>query len=203
MSEELHRIFGRARLDDRQVNELVGLARGLCADETINQAEAEYLQKWLAASTAITDNPIVGNLMIRVRDMLIDRRLAADEARELLETLKKFSGDKFELGEVIKSTTLPLDDPQPEILFEGKRFCFTGTFAFGSRADCEAAVGDRGGLIGSLTMATSYLVVGIYATDTWAHSAYGRKIERAVEMKTQGVPIAIIGEQHWVRFVRQ
>jgi hypothetical protein len=45
MSEELHRIYGKARLNDRQINELLGLAHGLIADCKVDQSEAEYLQK--------------------------------------------------------------------------------------------------------------------------------------------------------------
>jgi hypothetical protein len=30
------------------------------------------------------------------------------------------------------------------------------------------------------------------------HSTFGRKIEKAVEMRNKGVPIAIVGKQHWV-----
>jgi NAD-dependent DNA ligase len=203
MSEELHRIYGRARLDDRQINELLGLCRGLTADGVINQAEVEFLQKWLVANTAITSNPVISNLFHRVNDMLSDGILDSEESRELLETLQKFSGGNFELGEILKSSTIPFDDPEPEILFEGRHFCFTGTFAFGSRTQCEAAVEGRGAVVRPLTMATNFLVIGIYATDSWSHSAYGRKIEKAVEFKAKGVPIHIVGEQHWLGFVKR
>ncbi|MBI3418677.1 MAG: BRCT domain-containing protein [Proteobacteria bacterium] len=111
--------------------------------------------------------------------------------------MKSFSGGDFELGEILKSSTLPLDHPPPSISFKDRRFCFTGTFSTGARKDCEEAVCNLGGSTGSLTMETDYLVVGIYATDSWAHSSYGRKIEKALAMKQEGVPIAIIGEQHW------
>ena len=203
MSEELHRIFGRARLDDRQINELIGLAHGLTADGIINQAEAEYLQKWLVAHIDVRDNPIAANLLNRVNSMLSDAVIQQDEAHELFETLQKFSGGNFELGEVLKSTSLPLDAPPPELSFSNTQFCFTGTFAFGARKDCEAAVEKLGGRCGSLTMHTNYLVIGIYAKGSWAHSPYGRKIERAIEMKQEGVPIHIVGEQHWRASVEQ
>jgi NAD-dependent DNA ligase len=203
MPSELHSIFSRARLDDRQINELIGLARGLIADGTVNQAEAEYLQKWLAANIGVTGNPVIGNLYHRVNEMLADNRLDADESKELCETLTKFSGGDFELGEVLKSSTLPLDEPPPDVLFENKRFCFTGTFAYGCRKDCEIAVEQLGAEAGSLTQKTNYLVIGIYATESWMHSTFGRKIERAAEMRGEGLPISLIGEQHWVSALKQ
>jgi hypothetical protein len=40
-----------------------------------------------------------------------------------------------------------LDDPAPEVVFEGRSFCFSGIFVFtdGDRNQCEAAVRARGG----------------------------------------------------------
>jgi len=201
MTTELHRVFSRARLDDRLVNELIGLSHGIIADGAVNQREAEYLQKWLVANVGVSDNPIVANLLHRVNDMLRDCVLDPEESAELLETLRRFSGGDFELGELLKSTSLPLDSPPPEISFDQTKFCFTGTFAFGSRRDCEDAVERLGASAGSLAMKTDYLVVGTYATESWIHSSYGRKIERAVEMKQEGSPISIVGEPHWLEYV--
>lgn len=86
----------------------------------------------------------------------------------------------------------------PIMTFNGVPICFTGTFAFGPRKDCEAAVLARGAVPGSLTAKTRYLVVGTYATDSWTQSAFGRKIEKAVEMRSAGKPIGIVCEAHWV-----
>lgn len=202
MTDELHRIYGKARLNDRQINELVGLAHGLIADGNVNQSEAEYLQKWLVANREVSENPVTANLLCRVNAMLADGILDADESQELFETLRKFSGGNFELGEVLKSCDLPLDEPPPEVVCLHKSFCFTGTFAYGTRKDCEAAVEKLGGRCGSLTQKTNFLVIGVYATDSWKHSSYGLKIENAVKMKRDGVPISIIGETHWLEAVR-
>lgn len=195
---DLNKMFSRARVNDRQINELVGLCRGFIADGEVSQAEAEYLQKWLAANTVAADNPVIATLYERVTAVLEDGHLDSEEAGELYETLTQFSGGEFELGELLKSSTLPLDAPPPEILFPDMRFCFTGTFGFGSRSDCEKAVAERGGTGGTLTGKTDYLVIGVYATSSWAHSSYGRKIEKAVEMKQKGRSISIIYEPHWI-----
>ena len=199
MSQPMHRLFNRARLDDRQVNELLGLSHGIIADGKVSMEESQYLQKWLVANTAVKENPLVSNLLLRVNDMLSDNNLDPEEAQELFETLRNFSGGDFEIGELLKSSSLPLDNPQPDISFDKTNFCFTGTFAFGTRKHCEEAVTSRGASAGSLTAKTNYLVIGVYATDRWAHSSYGRKIEKAVEMKAKYSPISIIGEQHWVQ----
>jgi NAD-dependent DNA ligase len=196
-TDKMLRSFHGKRLDARQMDELVGLARGMSADGAINQAEVEYLQKWLVAYADVRENPLVIPLLERVNGMLADRKLDAEEAKELLETLREFSGSDFELGEPLKATTLPLDDPLPTVIFGGNRFCFTGTFAYGSRSECEDIATTLGAECGSLTKKTNYLVIGMYATDSWKHSSFGNKIERAVEMRQGGVPLSIIDEQHW------
>lgn len=194
---DINTMFSRARLDDREVNELLGLAKGIIADDIVNQREVEFLQNWLIAHLAVRQNPVICILLERVKAILDDGRLGSEEAQELFSTLRNFSAGDIEIGELLKATTLPFDSPPPDILFSGQRFCFTGTFAFGGRNDCEAAVRDRGGVPCQMTHKTNYLVIGIYSTDSWSHSAFGRKIEQAVEWRDAGVPIAIIGEDHW------
>lgn len=49
----------------RIVTMAIGLTHGLIADRNANQAEAEYLQKWLVANREVSDNPITANLSLR------------------------------------------------------------------------------------------------------------------------------------------
>lgn len=200
--KNISKLFNRARVDDRQINELIGLCHGIVADGEVNLREVEYLQKWLAANTVAAQNPIVATLYERVKTVLKDGDLDSEESVELFETLKQFTGSEdWEMGELLKSGTLPLDAPPPTIQFKDRNFCFTGTFAFGSRNDCEKAVADKGAVAGSLTAKTNYLVIGVYATDSWAHSSYGRKIEKAVGMKEKGHLIAIVHEPYWAEML--
>lgn len=185
------------RLSTRQVDELIGLARGICADGVINQAEVEYLEKWLAGNLHITGQPLIQTLFERVRAALSDGEVTPDEQRDLFDTLKSFGASDIECGEALKATTLPLCDPPPDITFRSKRYTFTGTFQFGTRRTCEAEVLARGGECGSLTRQTNYLVIGVYATDSWKHSSFGNKILGACDMREEGVPISIVAEQHW------
>jgi NAD-dependent DNA ligase len=198
-NETLFNAYGRERLTDRQVDELTGLARGLCADGVLNQLEVEFLEKWLAANMGITGNPIIRTLYSRVAEILSDGIADKAEREELMHTLSSFSGNDFELGEALKSTALPLCEPPPDLTFLGHVYCFTGTFSYGRRPVCEQAVLDRGGSCGSLTRKTDVLVVGVYATESWKHSSFGHKIMKAAEMRDEGLPIALVSEAHWVR----
>lgn len=189
------------RISSRQIDELIGLARGLAADGTINTTEVEFLQKWLAANAEISNHPIIRTLYRRVNEILDDGVLDSDEHTELLDTLNGFSNRDFELGEVLKPTTLPLCDPAPTLTFAGRQYCFTDTFNFGQRKYCEQAVADRSGFTGSLTQKTDVLVIGAYATESWKHSSFGDKIVKATAWRDQGLPISIVAESHWVSFL--
>jgi NAD-dependent DNA ligase len=196
--DEFYNRVGGDRIGSRQIDELIGIARGLVADNQISQGEVEFLQKWLAANLHISDQPVVRVLYKRISETLADGLVDDEEKSELLDTLNQFSNrDIGGLGEILKSTSLPLDEPQPVLTFAGQRYCFTGTFNFGCRKECEGAVAKLGAEVGSLTQKTNVLVVGIYATDSWKHSSFGTKIMKACEWRDSGRPIRIVGETHW------
>lgn len=201
-TEQFCNQVGGERISARQIDELIGLARGIACDGVVTQAEAEFLQKWLAANSSISDQPLVHTLYARINDVLADGVLDADEAADLLHVLNEFANRDFELGEVLKSTTLPLCAPPPAPLtFQNRSYCFTGTFNYGNRRACESAVTARGADCGPLRKSTDVLVIGLYATDSWKHSSFGTKILKAAEMRSEGVPISIVSEEYWTQYL--
>lgn len=190
--------FNRKNIQDRQIDTLIGLSKGMAADSAVNQQEAEFLRDWLIQNRH-SDNPLIINLLEKVSGMLEDNVLDSDESSELLSILRQISGEPSEIGELAKSSSLPINDPLPNLVFEGSKFLFTGTCAFGTRKQCQAAIEDLGGVnVGGVTKSLDYLVLGTYVTDSWAHENYGRKIEKAVDYRSSGVPLAIVSEEHWL-----
>jgi len=191
--------YNRKNIDDRQIDTLIGLSKGLIADGRVDQAEAEALLTWLIQSRQASENPIIINLLDKVSTMLEDKFLDAEEADELLTVLRKLSGEDAEIGELAKTTSLPLDEPAPTIDFPGQVFLFTGTCAFGTRRQCKEAIESLGGQNAqNVTKKLNYLVLGTYVTDSWIHETYGRKIEKAMDCRDQGIPIVIVSEAHWI-----
>ncbi|MGH8273630.1 MAG: BRCT domain-containing protein [Gammaproteobacteria bacterium] len=191
--------LNRRDIQNRQVDTLIGLCKGITADKIVNQAEAEFLLTWLIQSQQASDNPIIANLLEKVSAMLEDGVLDADESKELLSVLGKITGNTSVVGELAKTSTLPLNDPMPSITFRDRSFLFTGTCAFGTRKQCHDATESLGGrCVGGVSKSLDFLVLGIYVTDSWAHENFGRKIEKAVEYRNNGIPIAIITEEHWL-----
>ena len=195
---EIFTRFNRKNIQDRQVDTLIGLSKGLVADGTVNQAEAEFLLSWLVQNRHTTENPIIVNLLEKVNNMLEDGILDTEESSELLNILQLISGERSEIGELLKTTTLPINNPMPSIIFKGASFLFTGTCAFGTRKQCQEAIESLGGInANGVTKTLNYLILGTYVTDSWAHESFGRKIEKAVEYRDNGVPLIIVTEEHW------
>ncbi len=83
----------------------------------------------------------------------------------------------------------------PEIRFPDSVFCMTGSSHRYSRQDFAAVIADRGGTaVGGVSKRVHYLVIGADGNPCWAYACYGRKVERAVELRKEGHPIVLVHE---------
>ncbi len=192
--------FRSAAVKERQVDELIGLIKGVLADGVVCKGEAEYLLKWMEANQgALNEWPakvIYPRVVAALEDGILDR---AEEA-ELLELLQKTVGsdDAVEQGWSSGSSTLPLCSPAPIIEVPDRLFCFTGKFNSGTRDWCHERVAELGGVpTKGITKKLDYLVIGDIGSRDWLHSTHGTKILKAVEYRNSGVPLRIISERHW------
>lgn len=193
------RIAVEQQLQDRLIDELIGICRGVIADGHVDESEAIFLGQWIENHREIADRWPVNILYSRVVEMLKDGVLNSEEQVQLLETLRDLTGESQLYQEPNRSTSLPLNKPAPAIDFSEKSFVLTGRFVFGSELDCEEAIVEVGGTISeALGQETDYLVIGELCSPEWEHTTFGRKIEQAVELRESGAKIAIISEEDWV-----
>lgn len=198
--QPLNRLYNRKQLNDRAIDELIGLARGIVSDDVVNQKEGEFLLSWMEANIAFCEDPLINQLYSRVQEMLSDGFLAPNEQVELLGILKEFSGESTVGQPTILASTFPLCKPPPPVHFRNNTFCLTGKFAYGPRAICEEVVKERGGEVSKIvTQTVNYLVIGTFSSTDWIHTSYGRKIEKAVTDRDNLGRIAIISEDHWAK----
>jgi hypothetical protein len=187
------------RVQDRLIDELIGISRGVIADGVVDEQEAIFIGQWIENHREVAEKWPVNVLYARLTEMLKDGILSEDEQEELLETLRDLTGESSLFQEPNRSTTLPVDKPAPEIEFEGKTFCLTGKFVFGSTLDCEETIAEMGGEVVPMPgRETDYLVIGELCSPDWVHTTFGRSIEKGVELKEQGHPLTILTEEHWV-----
>lgn len=192
-------LFNCKRRIERSLDELIGLCKGLIADGKVTKSEALFLQQWLQTNQHVMDvwpaNVIAARLEKDLSSGFSDKK----EQSDLFQLLKKtVRPQNFEEVGQTPSTALPFDDPCPSIRYEGMVFCFTGKFAFGSRAACESVALSLGGKVSSrITRSLDYLVVGLFGSRDWIHSSHGRKIEQAIQLRQSAGRLAIIPEEHW------
>lgn len=200
--QALVRRFSGERLADRKVDQLIGLCEGVIADGVVTQSEAEFVQNWLVANREIQDKWPASVIFSRLEEYLEDGVLDEREEGELMALLMDVAGMQIEHGKT--SSTLPLCQPQPDIEFEGRRFVLTGKFASGTRSECEKAVTSVGGQVTkSVGPSVDYVVVGTLVSDSWIHESYGRKIEKAVEVRDTGCGLSIVSEETWARYLAE
>lgn len=196
--------IGRLRRSARDVDELIGLCKGLAADGRINDSEATFLNDWLRLSAEAKEEWPGDLLYARMQEFLVDGRIDDKEERELLDLLIKVSGgNAAKLNAASLSAGLPVTTPLPKLEFQGRKFCFTGKFVFGSRERCEGEVVARGGGVqDSVSKSLDFLVIGVVGSRDWLHSSFGRKIEKAVTLRNSGAALAIVPEEHFVSTIR-
>jgi DNA ligase (NAD+) len=108
-----------------------------------------------------------------------------------------------ENGNIIKTNDSFLDDPAPDVEFKDKTFVLTGVFTIADRSEVARMILERGGKTSkAVTRSTDYVVTAEVASSAYVNGNYGTKIKEAIELKKLGIKIAIISEQHFIKFIK-
>ena len=182
------------------IEHLMGMVQGMLADGHLHDMEIKMLATWLTANEEAVQMWPASVVAKRVSDAIEDGHISEEERQHLTQTLSDLLANDFAVtgSASAEPTRLPVqDDINVEVTDAG--FCLTGEFAYGTRNACAKLTERAGGIaFESVTGKTRYLVIGSRASPNWVHTSYGRKIERAVQMQTQGHLIAIISEKRWL-----
>lgn len=202
--QPVNRNFNRGVVLGRNLDELIGICKGITADGIVVKEEAEFLARWLEGNQSVIEEWPANVLAARIASIFSDNIITPEEKRELFNLLHDLTGGSAVSKQIDNlSTELPFNDPLPEVLFDRRQFCFTGKFCIGTRQQCETEVIARKGLIQKQpSYSTDYLVIGILGSRDWIHSTHGRKIEAAVEFRDKPLAkISIIPEKHWAAYL--
>lgn len=183
----------------QSLGELLGLARGILADQELSDSEIEFLQQWLEERYAMTSS-FPGNVIHnRIKEVLADGIVTEDERSHLVETLNMLiEGRLDELHEQVDLTELWFDDVGL-INFHNTRFCLTGNFVYGPKEICKTAIEERGGVVSpTVDNEPEFLIVGGMGVDAWRTGGLGAEIEEAMRLKARGIQLKIISEDTWI-----
>ena len=187
---------------ESQINELVGLLSGILADSVIQDSEIESLGEWLNRHEDIKDVWPANVVIQRLHEVLDDNVVTEEERDNLIETFKQITGIRFdESGIAHGMATEFFEDEVDGVMYKNKNFCFTGTFVTGTRKIVEKSAANKGAITKKdVAGNTDYLVIGTLASRDWRFSSHGRKIEKAIRLKEEGLPIKIITERTWLKY---
>ena len=186
----------------QSLGELLGLARGLMADQELTDSEIHFLNEWLEERHSMTSS-FPGNVIHeRIKDVLEDGVVTEEERSHLVDTLNMLIEDRLEdLAEQVDLTELWFDDVGL-IDFNKARFCLTGNFVFGPEDVCKTAIEQRGGIVTpSVGDELHFLVVGGLGVDEWRSGGLGAEIESAMKLRATGKSVKIIPEDSWVAYL--
>ena len=179
---------------------LIGLCLGILADGELNKHEATFFREWInktADLEPIWPFPEISN---ELGNIYSNNRSEEEKLEEVQRLIEKIIGSDHDSIEDSYSSDLPLDSPPPaKVAFKGNQFVLTGRFEFGTRAKVVDKINELKGIVkdGFPNRDTTYLVIGNLVSRDWYFTSYGRKIERAMELRNEGNPLAIISESQW------
>lgn len=183
----------------KSIQTLLGICTGISADNNLNDQEILFLSLWIKENpetTQIWPGSIIAD---RVSKILSDGVISTHEREDLLDTLNKLIGNYFSETGSAKNEITSIDYCiDKEIYFKDKIFCFTGEFVLGTRAVCKRLLDKIGGIsVDNISKKLDYLVVGTLISDEWAYTSYGRKIEKAMQLRDALSRPGVISEKQW------
>jgi len=182
---------------------LNGYIHGIMADNVLSVQEVVNLKKWLELHDDLAGYFPYDEIYSLLTSILKDGVVTDDELTYLKAFLSQFIDTKRSMhlsenhfSELRKNLSVDgICAMQPEVEFDGHKFCFTGQSVRKTRRELEEIIYKlNGSFSNNVTKDTSYLIVGAGGNDCWAFSCYGRKVEQAVSLRKKGARVIIVHE---------
>lgn len=194
------RIHTAQSISSRTKEELLGLCRGITADNIVNQDEAIFLRDWIETNSTLKNEWPTNILFARVQEFLSDGILDSGERAELFELLQLTIHG---IDAPKRPLSIPFDKPIPVVRFEERSFCLAGRFAYGPLRECTEEILNRGGWVHQgVKPVTDYLVVGSFGCRECTQAAFDRQLYDAVQNQKNESGISIISEDTWAEYLQ-
>ncbi len=184
------------------MQKLHGILHGIMADGIIDDTEIIELNNWLYENDHLACNYPYAELSSLITSILSDGKIDNRERAtlkvffsEFIDISNSFNINKDEIESLKKLITIGgICAVCPEINFKST-FCFTGKSSRTTRDEIADRIFSIGGVFNNAIIKdTRYLIVGNEGNPCWAFSCYGRKVEKAMQMRKQGHKIMIVHE---------
>ncbi len=183
---------------------LHGVLAGIGADGIISELELRQLAEWLEQHEHLKTCWPYDEVDSLITGILVDGRIDPNEQGALQSFFSEFvaqADDSGTAGSVRSKgpSLMGLCSVCPQVSFRGRTFCFTGASAHYSRTELWQIVTKFGGEVSKgVSQNVDYLVVGADGNPCWAYACYGRKVQKAVDLRKQGVGILVVHEHDFL-----
>jgi hypothetical protein len=187
----------------RQQAELSGILKGVACDNIITPNEAKFVYEWINVHRQVEDGVTYTELIEELKslDLKTDRSFEDPKILQaILNSIHRLVNGGFNIPSPTDLTADIADEIEArEILFEERRFCFTGKLKFGPRSKAhEMTKLKKGHVAESVTNKLDYLVCGDLGSRDWSQSSFGEKIRHALCLRKSGGRLLIINEGIWI-----
>lgn len=186
-----------------KIQQLEGILHGIVADGNISETEIQNLSTWLDANEHLVGmypfDEVCSLLLAAKEDGII-----SNDEKNMLKAFFSTFVDTAESYNINNEDVLRLQQEYsiggicavcPEITFPNEQFCFTGASKKATRNQIAHIIESAGGIYNDrVTENTKYLIVGADGNPCWAYSCYGRKVEKAMDLRKKGKNIIIVHE---------
>lgn len=156
---------------------------------TPNQFAYRAQKKWCAKKTEEKNRAIKTGISIHYEG---DKMII--EAGKIVQALKA-------RGEIV---TPECDYSSDDIIFEGKRFVFTGSFPGMPRSEATEIVEAKGGKVTTtVSKKTDYVIIGLEDTAMVGADTKSSKIEKAEELNAAGCSIKLIKAERFIESAKK
>ncbi|WP_330746378.1 BRCT domain-containing protein [Chryseobacterium sp. CP-77] len=180
---------------------LQGIFHGILADGVLNNDEVFKLHEWLSDNEHLNSHYPYDEIRSLVLSIVADKKIEEEERAVLTAFIKQFVELKnTDIAEKVEKDTEGVSISgicavDPEIIFENKTFCITGILSRGNRSELQEAITNKGGIsVNSISKKTDYLIIGDTNNACWSYSCYGRKVEKALDLRKSGHTIILVHE---------
>jgi NAD-dependent DNA ligase len=189
--------FDLATADLQRLHAILG---GIVSDGRIAEDELRGLSAWLRDHEHLKTCWPYDEIDSLIVSVMKDKKISAEEHALLKAFFSEFIAvldDRTITSPIVSegSNIVGLCAVCPEIEFNESTFCFTGASSRYTRKTLVETVERLGGMFApNVTKSVNYLVIGADGNPCWAYACYGRKVEKAVELRKAGVRVVIVHE---------
>jgi NAD-dependent DNA ligase len=176
---------------------LQAILSAIASDGVVSEAEVKQLSTWLAEHEHLHKCWPYEEVDSLIISMMQDHWIDPKEQKMLLDFFSGFiaSDLDFETSHMTNNSLPDICAVTPEIIFEDHRLCFTGDSIRATRAEMKRMALNKGAkVVGDVSPRVDYIIAGSKGNPCWAYACYGRKIEKAMQLRQRGSQILIVHE---------